>query len=281
VQGITGTLPNTGLFLRTNANVQAKATHRMSNFMNIVILGVITLALSRQFSFLPQAGAAAILASGSIRMVPTTYLKNLWKIDKWRLALTLGVTAISVIQDPVVGLLVGIFIAFCAEAKNVVDGKETCDIRPLNSITGKPSNAYKVTLNGPLSYITGEQVENYTKLLRGSAKVVVVNMECVNECDTDGLLWLERCVKGLQKDECAVAFSKVRRSVAERMRVVDGLAEFEKTVLSAEAQETLLDSDLGDESGGTWAQKIPVAKGGANTMNGKSNGVKEANAISL
>jgi MFS superfamily sulfate permease-like transporter len=229
----------------------------MSQFVHVVFIGVITLALSRQFSFLPQASAAAILLVGSIRMVPSKYLYNLWKIDKARLALCLGTTLVSVIQDPVVGIMAGMVVAFFANAKKIVEGKETCDIKQISST--KPV-AFKVTLNGPLSYITGEQVEKYTKMLKGTAKVVVLSLGCVNEVDTDGIIFLERAVKGLQDDGCAVLLSKVRKAIAPQLRVVAGLAALEKAVLATEAEDILLTCDLGDEANTYWSQKIPEGK---------------------
>lgn len=224
VQGITGTLPNTGLFLRTSANVMSGATHRMSNFINVVLLGIIAIAISKQFSYLPQPSAAAILASGSIRMVPYSYLGRLWRVDKMRLSLTAVVTLVSCFRDPVEGLIAGIFIAYMANATMIVEGHGVCDVKHLQDGQG-----YEIIINGPLTYITGKQVERTMKKCRG-ATTVVVRMRAVAQVDTDGVVAVEHGLRHLTVGDSPsqVYFCSVREAVERKMRAAHGLAKFER-----------------------------------------------------
>merc|ERR1719183_541447 len=137
-------------------------------------------------------------------MVPYGYLARLWRLDKSRLGLCGIVTLASVIEDPVVGLLIGMFVAYVANAKLAVDGKTVCHVYPLP----KPK-AFKVVINGPVTYITGEQVQKALKQLIGHAEVVVVNMAAVTEVDTDGVAFLEAAVGKLAAADCELFFAKV------------------------------------------------------------------------
>jgi MFS superfamily sulfate permease-like transporter len=259
VQFITGTLPNTGLFLRTTANAVGGATHRWSQLMHVLLLGILTGALSRFFGYLPKAGAAAILVTGSFRMVPYNYLARLWRNDKMRLALTVLVTAVSCFEDPVVGLLLGIGLSLVSEATRMVQGGNAVVITQLAK---QQRTGFKVTINGSLNYIVGEQVEKAMKVLKGTAEFVVVDMASVFEADSDGAMYLEKGKTGLEAAEpsCPIFLMNMLPQVAEVLRGTSSdLRELEKKVPAKGLQIDM--SPWEEKAGSAWGQSVPIVDG--------------------
>lgn len=160
-------------------------------------------------------------------MVPVSYLKRLYTIDRWRLMLCFFVVAFSVLLDPAIGLAVGIIVSFMSNATRIVEGKGVADVKQLSRTSHR---GYKVTVNGPLTYVTGEQVEKAMKGLSGTAELCVMKMGACVELDTDAVVALEHGVRALQsaKPPCVVLFRDVRHNVAEQMRVAHGLAALER-----------------------------------------------------
>jgi len=177
VQGLMGVMPTTGLFLRCNVNVSQGATHRMSQFVNSLIMLVVILAIAPQFSYLPQFGVAGILISASIRMVPYPYLYDLWKNDKERflgvstsLLVLIVTVALCVMIDPAVGLILGIFFAFMINAaKSLANEYISYEILETGSQSRPTTDILKiqarVIYNSPLSYVAGEKLQDALKNL--------------------------------------------------------------------------------------------------------------------
>eukprot|EP00808_Paulinella_micropora_P028470 g82139.t1 len=108
--GLLGGMPCTGVFVRTSINIDLGATHRMSQFMNAAIVLIVTLAAMPVMLYLPLPSIAAVLVTASLRMMPFHYLGELWKHDKGSFALCIFVAALCVVEDPVIGLVVGTLV---------------------------------------------------------------------------------------------------------------------------------------------------------------------------
>jgi MFS superfamily sulfate permease-like transporter len=216
VLGITGGMPNTGLFLRTNANVQAGATHRMSQFMHAVLVGAIALLTSRQFSYLPQPSAASILIAGSFRMVPYGLLAKWFREDKGRLGLIFVTTLVSVFEDPVVGLGVGVFIAYMIDATRFV-GSE------LLILTQTYAGEKQLSVSGPLAYTHVEKLGLLFKQLKAEkVESLVIDLICVPYVDWDGAAALEKGIALIAP--CDVQVVNANPAVKETLSKIPGVA---------------------------------------------------------
>jgi SulP family sulfate permease len=182
VCGVTGSMPPTGVFVRTSLNVSLGATHRFSQTLNACVIAIISLALMPVFSYIPQPTIAAILVVASVRMFPRTYLMKLWREDKSALALCLVTAAVCVGEDPVIGLAVGMAIALLAQAKKLMRS-------PFVDIKSKPSGSkkvYNISLHGPLTYINAETLTKKTRKLEDAAEVSL-DLSGVRQVDHDGI----------------------------------------------------------------------------------------------
>jgi SulP family sulfate permease len=198
VLGVTGCLPNTGLFLRMNANVQAGATHRMSQFIHAILVGAIALLTATQFSYLPQPSAASILIAGSFRMVPYGLLAKWYREDKGRLGLIFVTTLVCVFEDPVVGLGVGVFLAYMIDATNFV-ASDLFELRDMDS-TQK-----RLVVKGPIAYTHAEAIGLLFKQVKAEKpKSLVIDLLSVPYVDWDGAAALDKGIALVESTEVQI-----------------------------------------------------------------------------
>jgi SulP family sulfate permease len=215
VLGVTGCLPNTGLFLRMNANVQAGATHRMSQFIHAILVGAIAMLTATQFSYLPQPSAASILIAGSFRMVPYGLLAKWFREDKGRLGLIFVTTLVCVFEDPVVGLAVGVFLAYMIDATKFV-GSE------LLSLTETETGEKRLMVNGPIAYTHVEKLGLLFKQVKGEKmETLVVDLIACPYVDWDGAAALEKGIASI--DPCDVQVVNASAPVKASLEKIPGL----------------------------------------------------------
>eukprot|EP01048_Picozoa_sp_COSAG05_P019532 COSAG05_NODE_3084_length_2337_cov_1.582663_1_plen_436_part_10 len=70
LSGLFGGMPCTGVFVRTSVNQLNGSTHPISQFMNAIIVLLVTAVSMPIFERLPLASVAAVLVTSAIRMVP-------------------------------------------------------------------------------------------------------------------------------------------------------------------------------------------------------------------
>lgn len=178
VCGIAGSMPPTGVFVRTALNTSLGATHRFSQVLNAAVVAIIAGALMPVFSYLPQATIAALLVVASVRMVPWAYLFRLWRESKGSFMLCLVTAAVCVGEDPVIGLVVGMVLALLGRAKTSI---EAPSFRTVN----EGGNAYRVVVIGALTYVKTDTFIQQVKNLEG-AVAVTLDLTGLYQLDHDG-----------------------------------------------------------------------------------------------
>lgn len=155
LSGFCGGLPVTGVFVRTSANQNAGASHPLSQFMNAIIVLIITLVAMPVFSYMPLPTVAALLVVSSIRMMPFRFLRSLWTTSKKQFFLSLLTAAICFAYEPTVGLLAGTLIAYLMEAMSFSSCHEAVRVTGLSL----PSVDLRVVrLTGPLVFANVDAV---------------------------------------------------------------------------------------------------------------------------
>jgi len=181
VCGVTGAMPPTGVFVRTSLNTNLGATHRFSQFLNGVAVLIIFMIVMPAFSYVPQATIAAILVVASIRMTPFTYLKKLWKEDKGALALLAVTCIICVMEDPVIGLAVGMVIALLHGAMK----QKKSDLVRIGFETAESGRSYTVKILGSLTYLSSDSFVDTARRLEQPSEVHL-DVGCLLALDHDG-----------------------------------------------------------------------------------------------
>ena len=136
VSGLMGGLPANAGLARSSLNIKAGAHNKMSATINSIGVAVLSLLFLSYFAYLPLVIIAAILTCIAIRMVDIHHFKKLYALDKQNFFVALAVAAITIYEDPTVGIICGIVLS---------------SIILLNSLSKEQFELHHHTLNYPLS----------------------------------------------------------------------------------------------------------------------------------
>jgi SulP family sulfate permease len=198
VSGFFGGLPATGVFVRTSLNVRSGATHRVSCGINAIVIAIISLVLLNWFRFIPLAAIAAILVYAAIRMVEAHHFKRMWRADRFGLGIALGVAAIAVYEDAMIGILAGTVVALILLVERMSKGQfelivNTRERGITERVTGEGSHSIRheghavvYSIKGHLTYINAQtHAERITQLLQ-KFDAVVLRLRETTAIDLDG-----------------------------------------------------------------------------------------------
>lgn len=105
--GLAGGIPATAALARTALNIKSGATHKSSAAVSSIFVGIISLFFLSYFKYIPLPVVAAILVTVAVRMIEREHLKRMWAIDRTSFIIALAVAAVTIYEDPIIGILVG------------------------------------------------------------------------------------------------------------------------------------------------------------------------------
>ena len=111
ISGLMGGMPATAALARTSLNIKSGATHATSATLSTIFVTLISVFLLSFFTYIPLAVIAAILVYVAIQMVETEHFIKYFQHDKSGFWLALLVAAVTVYEDPIVGMVFGTMIA--------------------------------------------------------------------------------------------------------------------------------------------------------------------------
>jgi len=88
-------------------NVTFGATHKLSQFINGVLVLLIAILFLPGFTYIPISCFAAILMNSAIKLIPFKVMRILWALDKVELLILLATCITCILVDAVIGLLAG------------------------------------------------------------------------------------------------------------------------------------------------------------------------------
>lgn len=218
--GLAGGLPATGVFVRTAINVRSGATHRLSQGINAVCVAVICFFFLAEFRYLPLAVVAAILVFSAMRMVQHEHFVRLYRQDRPAFWLSMGVAALSIAFDPMVGILVGASSSLLLFIHTMSKGQAEVTINRQGAIAGRHSIAsflhtkphqgdvFVYRFAGPLNYVNAQAHAEVLDALSGPHTVVLA-FRNLFFMDLDGLDALEDMVDSLESRGIRVACSGI------------------------------------------------------------------------
>ncbi|WP_425617466.1 SulP family inorganic anion transporter [Anatilimnocola sp. NA78] len=109
--GLIGALPMTGVIVRSAANVQSGATTRLSTILHGIWLLLFVVFLGSLLRMIPTAALAAMLVFTGVRLVNFQSLRAFWHLDKAEAAIFVITATIVVVEDLLMGVVVGIVLA--------------------------------------------------------------------------------------------------------------------------------------------------------------------------
>lgn len=120
--GIMGGMPATAALARTSLNIKTGATSYISSVINVFCVLGISSVLLKYFRFMPTAVIASILVYVAIQMVESEHFFKLYKYEKSGFFISLLVAVLVVVEDPVIGILVGVAVSLLSYVNRISKG---------------------------------------------------------------------------------------------------------------------------------------------------------------
>lgn len=227
--GVCGGIPATAALARTSLNIKSQATHRTSGILNSVFLLVITLLLFNFFRWLPMVVIASILIYVAISMLEKEHFIYLVENEKTAFFLSMFVAILTVVEDPIIGIMVGSIIALLIFVQNVSrgqteilvwkDGKMIVSMLKDDFIANKEilSDMVVYKISGALTYINMPAHLEAVRRIKGN-HLVIISLRHAFYIDLDGVKYLEELIGELKSKNDSVVLSGINPVLMERLK---------------------------------------------------------------
>lgn len=222
--GLLGGIPATAALARTVLNIKSGAVHKTSGILNGIFIATIAVFLLKFFTLLPMTIIAAILVGVAYGMIEFKHFVHFWKYEKVSFGLAFFVAATTLIEDPIVGILLGtavaliIFVNKISSAQTEIllwkNYKLTESILKNDFIKKENVNsdivAYKIS--GMLTYINmPAHLEAVTKI-KGN-KYVIVSLRSAFYADSDGIHFLNEIIDILKNQNEKLYLASINKEI--------------------------------------------------------------------
>lgn len=210
VSGLMGGMPATAALARTSLNIKTGATKRYSAIISVVNVSIISLFLLEYFKYIPLAVIASILVFVAIQMVEREHYEKLWKYEKSGFFVSLFVAIVTIIKDPIVGILFGVSISLLIFIDRISHGHFNLKVNKFNeglvhSVSGtklediKEGDVLLYSFKGELCYINSRaHIERFETNIK-KYKYVILRFRRVHFIDTDGIEALDEIINIIEK----------------------------------------------------------------------------------
>ncbi len=230
--GLFGGLPATGVFVRTGLNAKSGATHKTSQVIQAVTVGIVSALLFSTFTYIPLAIIASILFYASIRMLEIRDLKKYWKYSKKDFIVATLVIVLMVAVDSVVGLLAGTVLALLYfvesfskghfdlarnRGKEFIDRLYEGDFERFN----EPVDVVVYSFKGSLTYVNGETHKDRISEKMNLFETIILRMRELGHIDHDGIEILHEIIEELQQNKKKVFVSGLSEEMKQKILHAD------------------------------------------------------------
>lgn len=230
--GLMGGIPATAALARTALNIKSGAKERTSGIIASIFLGIITLFMFYFFKQLPVVIIAAILFALSLRMIETRHFIRFIENERVSFFLSLFVAITTVAEDPIVGILVGTFIALLIFVNKVSFGQTEVLIWkdgqmrdsflkteiPQKEDINSDLVVYKIS--GTLTYINMPAHIEAVRRIQGN-KYVIISMRHAFYADLDGIEYLKELIEILKVSNEKVYLSGINSEIRKLVEKED------------------------------------------------------------
>ncbi len=229
MSGLMGGIPATAALARTSLNVKSGATHNTSAVISSICIALISFILLQYFKYIPLTVIAAILVYVAIRMIEREHFIRYFKYDKKGFALAMLVAAVTVYEDPIIGILFGTAFALILFIDQLSKGQYDLLV---NSPRYKEAKVYTheelselkgsqhvlvYSIKGALVYVNAqahlarfeEPLSNYHS--------VIIRMREVHFIDLDGIETLNEIVDILYEKEKYIYVTGVDEHIDQQL----------------------------------------------------------------
>ncbi|NLN74245.1 MAG: SulP family inorganic anion transporter [Bacteroidales bacterium] len=235
--GVMGGIPATAALARTALNIKSGANNRMSGIINSAAIIVIALLLFGFFKHLPMVAIAAILVVVSINMVETKHFITLVKNEKVAFVLSIFVAIITIVYDPIAGILTGSFFALLIFVNEIAKGqteiqlwenwkmKENFLLDEYKEQYGTSCDFIVLKISGMLTYINMPAYLDTAKMMKQN-KFVIISLRTAFYADSDGVSYLEEIIGILKQQNERVIITGINKEIENLVKDADFYKEF-------------------------------------------------------
>lgn len=238
--GIFGGIPATAALARTGLNVRSGATDKMSATVNAIAVALIALVFLPAFKFLPLAIVASILVYVAIRMVSYEHFTHLYRHDKTAFGLSILVGIITIVVDPITGILVGAAVSLLITVNKLSEAQCEVSINKGKEFVGKFNARELKNLEdhgdvlvyrfaGELTYINCQGHIEMISTISSKTKAVVLSFRNLFYVDIDGIDIITEVVETLERQNKEVALSGINSVVRPLFEKTSWFKKFEST----------------------------------------------------
>ena len=210
VSGAMGGMPATAALARTSLNIKAGATDSASAVINVVGVALICAFLLQYFRFIPMPVIAAILVFVATQMALSEHYLKFWRFERSSFFVLLLVAFVTVVQDPMIGILLGATVSLLLFVRRLSRGQFDLRVNRfeegiVDAVSGaqideieENADVLLYSIRGKLCYINSRAhvarfENNLTKY-----KHVILRIREVYFLDTDGVEALDEIVDILE-----------------------------------------------------------------------------------
>lgn len=218
--GICGGIPATAALARTALNIKSGATHRTSGIINAIMVALVALFFLPTFKYLPLPIVAAILVHVAIRMVEAEHFSHMFKHDRFAFILSLVVALVTIVEDPIIGILLGATVALLyfvnqlskAQAEITVNKNKKVVSRVLGSDAKKikklKGDVLVYRFAGQMTYVNAQ---SHIQMIREihDTKTLVLSFRNLFYVDVDGMDAIEEIIEELKNKNINVILTGV------------------------------------------------------------------------
>lgn len=227
VSGALGGLPATGVLARTSLNIKSGANSKISSLINSIAIAVISILLLNYFRYIPMVAIASILTFVAIRMVEIENFVKMWNFDKKTLVISLLVSIITVVNDPVKGILLGTSISLLLLIEKISRGQFDITLNSRKKgivhkqfgekldLINKKGDTLVYSIKGQLIHLNSHShIDRFEHHLNGY-KNIVLRLRETYFIDTDGIECISEIIQTVEKQKRKIVITGVSKFVDE------------------------------------------------------------------
>ena len=205
VSGLVGGMPATAALARTSLNIKTGANSNYSAVINALSVCLISAFLLGYFTYLPMPVIAAILVFVAVQMVEAEHFMKLWHYERSGFFVSILVALITIIEDPIVGILFGVAVSLLLFVNRISHGHfdlrvNRFDEGIVDTVSGEKitvledADVLLYSIKGKLCYINSRAHVTRFEAEFNKYKHIIVRLREVYFMDTDGIEALDEII---------------------------------------------------------------------------------------
>lgn len=227
--GLFGGIPATAALARTSVNVKSGANDKMSATVSSICILIISAALLSVFKFLPLPVVASILIFTATQMVEREHFEKIYRNDKSAFLLSMIVAIVTIVEDPIMGVLIGSVAALLMFANKMSRAKTEININKDGKLLARlnakefakrtdhgDSLVYRFA--GQLTYVNSQSHMGNINKISDDTKIVVLSFRNLFFFDMDGLEAIKEMVETMKTKGKKVLISSANAALTRALK---------------------------------------------------------------